>query len=400
MLLGQIANTNAQKISTALATIGIDVYFHSVVGDNRDRIAAVLRGALERSEAVVVTGGLGPTPDDITSEAVAFALGRALLRDERLCDVIRGKFDALGRTMPPDNLKQADLPEGATPIEPEGTAPGFYLEAEGGVVFALPGVPWEMEAMLAKTVLPELAARSGAAATVSREILVIGLGESHTHAAISDLVAAQTNPTIAYLAGKGQVRVRLTAKGADETAARALIEPLETEIRARLGDSALPGEAGTLAGRLGALLRGVSATVAAVESLTGGLLAAELTAAPGATEFFAGGMVCYATASKVDVAGVPASVIEEHGTVSDPAALALAEAAAERFSARLGLATTGVAGPDPFEGHPPGTVFVGASYEGVTEVRRVLGYGDRGNIQGIAVTHALDLGRRLIERRG
>jgi competence/damage-inducible protein CinA-like protein len=381
-----------------LATIGIDVYFHTVVGDNRDRIVSALRQALGRSGVVVVTGGLGPTPDDITAEAIAFALDRSLVRDERLCTVIEGKFAALGRTMPEDNLKQADLPGGATIIEPEGTAPGFYLDNAPGLVFALPGVPWEMEAMLEKTVLPVLAARSGASTTLSREILVLGLGESHTHATIKDLVAAQGNPTIGYLAGKGQVRVRLTAKAADAVAARALIEPVEAEIRARLGEAAVAGAGGTLATRLGTLLRERGESVATAESLTGGLLAAELTEAPGASQFFVGAIVAYATASKIDIVGVPAAVIDEHGPVSEATARALADGAVERLHADLGLSATGVAGPESQDGHPPGTVFVGVSYRGETEARLVRAYGDRSNVQGIAVTSALDLGRRVIER--
>lgn len=397
-MLGQIANTNAQTISAALATIGIDVYFHTVVGDNRARIASAVRDALGRSGAVVVTGGLGPTPDDVTAEAIASALGRSLVRNERLCTVIEEKFAALGRRMPEDNLKQADLPDGATIIEPEGTAPGFYIDDAPALVFVLPGVPWEMEAMLEKTVLPVLAARSGPATTLSREILVLGVGESHTHATIEDLVAAQGNPTIGYLAGKGQVRVRLTAKAADPAAARALIDPVEAEIRARLGEAAVAGVGGTLATRLGSLLRDRGESVATAESLTGGLLAAELTEAPGASQFFEGAIVAYATASKVDVVGVPAAIIDEHGPVSEATARALAAGAVERFHADLGLSATGVAGPESQDGHPPGTVFVGASYRGESEARLVRAYGDRSNVQGIAVTSALDLGRRVIER--
>jgi nicotinamide-nucleotide amidase len=369
-----------------------------VVGDNRDRIAAAVRDAVGRSGAVVVTGGLGPTPDDVTAEGIALALGRSLVRNKRLSTEIKEKFAALGREMPEDNLKQADVPDGATIIEPEGTAPGFHIDGAPGLIFALPGVPWEMEAMLEKTVLPVLAARSGQATTLSREILVLGLGESHTHATIEDLVTAQGNPTIGYLAGKGQVRVRLTAKAADPTAARALIEPVEADIRARLGDAAVPGIGGTLATRLGSLLRDRGESVATAESLTGGLLAAELTEAPGASQFFEGAIVAYATESKIGVVGVPAAVIDEHGPVSEATARALAAGAVEKFHADLGLSATGVAGPESQDGHPPGTVFVGVSYRGQSEARLVRAYGDRSNVQGIAVTSALDLGRRVIER--
>ena len=397
LLLGQIANTNAQKISSALATIGVDVHFHSVVGDNLERISGVLRHALERADAVIVTGGLGPTPDDITSEAIADAVGVEVGRDERLAGVITGIFRSLGRAMPEDNLKQADLPVGAVPIEPEGTAPGFWIEGSSGLVFALPGVSWEMEAMLAKSVLPELARRAGAAATVSREVLVIGVGESGTHELIKDLVAAQSNPTIAYLAGRGQVRVRLTAKAPSETDAQALISPVEEEIRRRLGSAALPGSTGSLAERLATALIGREVTVAVAESLTGGLIAAELTSVPGASGFFLGSLVCYSTGSKETVAGVSAEVLQRAGAVSKEAAAAMAEGAARVFGANLGISATGVAGPDEQEGKPKGTIYVAAAFEGRTEVKPVTGYGDRGNVRALGVTAALDLARRVLD---
>jgi nicotinamide-nucleotide amidase len=397
LLLGQIANTNAQRISAALATIGVDVYFHTAVGDNLERIAATVTQAVERSDAVIVTGGLGPTPDDLTREAVATALDRRLIRDEGLVEEIRAVFGRLGRHMPEENLKQADLPEGAVAIDPEGTAPGFYAEDNGALVIALPGVPWEMEAMLTKTVIPLLRARAGAAAIVSREVIVVGLGESATQELISDIVASQSNPTIAYLAGRGQVRVRLTAKAPTESEALALVEPIEEEIRARLGPAAVPGHHVSLAAALAAMLRERGATVATAESLTGGLIGAELTAIPGASTFFAGALVVYTTDAKVNVAGLDAALLDGPGPVSEEAAAALAHAAADRFGAELGLSATGVAGPDQQQGLPVGMIFVAAHFGGRTEVRRVRGYGDRDHIRAIAVTSALDLGRRLLE---
>lgn len=398
LLLGQIANTNAQKISSALASIGVDVMWHTAVGDNLDRIEAVLRTSLARADAVIVTGGLGPTPDDITSEAVARALDRPLCRDERLGHKIRSIFRELGRPMPEANLKQADLPMGVYPIEPEGTAPGFYVEEGSSVLFALPGVPWEMEAMLAKTVMPVLRERAGDGVTRSRQILVVGLGESHTHEKIKDLVAAQTNPTIAFLASGGQVRVRVTAKAASDREASALIEPVERAVRERLGESAVEGEGEPLAEILGAMLRERGRTVAAAESLTGGLLGAELSRAPRAGDYFLGSLVCYSGHAKRDVAGVDESILRGPGPVSGEAARALAEAAARTFGADLGLSATGVAGPSNHDGKPVGTIFVAACLGGRSEVRRVRGYGDRGNVRAIAVTAALDLGRRLLAR--
>ncbi|MBK5228992.1 MAG: competence/damage-inducible protein A [Actinobacteria bacterium] len=396
LLLGQIANTNAQEISQMLATAGVDVHHHVAVGDNLDRAADAIATALGRADAVIVTGGLGPTPDDLTREAVAKVLGRPLVRDETLASVIRGIFDSLGRAMPEDNLKQADLPEGAEPIAPEGTAPGLIVRTEGKVLFCVPGVPWEMQAMMEKTVLPELRSMGGAAVLATREILVVGLGESHTHQAIADLVAAQSNPTIAYLASAGLVKVRLTAKATTEDDALSLIRPLETEIRARLGTNAIEGEGATVAQVLGWLLKGRGETVAVAESLTGGSLGAELTKAEGASEFFLGSIVAYTTEAKARVVGVDRSVLEDAGPVSEETAAQLAERAAERFGADLGLSTTGVAGPAPQDGQPVGTVYVAASYKGTTEVRKPKAYGGRDHIRAIAVTSAIDLGRRVL----
>lgn len=399
LLLGQIANTNAQHISDALARVGVDVYFHVVVGDNQHRIVETLRVALERSDVVVVTGGLGPTPDDITREAVAEVTGKPLVRDPDLVGVIQSIFSKLGRGMPAENLKQADLPDGATPIPPEGTAPGFRIEHEGALLFAVPGVPWEMKAMLAKVVLPELRERAGRVTIATREVIVIGLGESRTHELISDLVDAQTNPTIAYRAGSGAVRVRLTAKAQDESTALGLIRPLEDEIRDRVGIHALPRDSVSVGEAVGKMLRERGATVAGAESLTGGWLGAELMAASGAGDYFLGSLVCYSSESKRDVAGVPEVVLAGPGAVSEEAAAALAEGAAQRFGADLGLGTTGVAGPSEQEGKPVGTVFVAATLGGRTQVRHVQAYGDRDHIRALAVTSALDLGRRLLQEQ-
>ena len=376
----------------------MDVYFHSTVGDNLDRVVATLDAAARRSDVVVITGGLGPTPDDLTREAVAACLGRRLVRDDRLAAMVADVFARMGREMPPENLKQADLPEGATPIDPEGTAPGFYVEGPSSLFFALPGVPWEMQAMLEKWVLPLLQERSGGGVIVSREILVIGLGESATHQRIADIVASQTNPTIAYLAGGGQVRVRITAKAPDDDAAADLIRPLEKEVRARLREAAVEAEGGSLAQALGRMLVDRGATIAAAESLTGGLIGAALTSIAGSSAYFSGSLVCYSTAAKAGVAGIAPDLLDGPGAVSEEAARALAQAATRVFGADLGVAATGVAGPGEQEGKPPGTIYVGADIHGRTEARFVRGYGDRDNVRAFAVTAALDLGRRMLTR--
>lgn len=399
LLLGQIANTNAQHISDALASIGVDVYLHTVVGDNHERITQVLTAAFARSDAIVVTGGLGPTPDDITREAVATVAGLSLERNDELAVKIESIFSKMGRDMPPDNLRQADLPAGAVPIEPEGTAPGFWIEHEGSLLFALPGVPWEMKAMMGKTVLPILRERAGESTTVSREVIIVGLGESRTHELISDLVQAQTNPTIAYRAGGGLVRVRVTAKAETESSAVGLIRPLEDEIRARVGKHAMPSNATSPGEAIGHLLRERGATVAVAESLTGGLIAAELTASSGAGDYFVGSLVTYTNEAKRIAADVDDAILAGPGAVSEEAAAALAQGAARRLRADLGLGVTGVAGPSEQEGKPVGTIFVGAWLAGRTEVRKVVAYGDRDNIRAVAVTAAIDLGRRLLQEQ-
>jgi nicotinamide-nucleotide amidase len=406
LLLGQIANTNSQHISAALADLGVHVYWHCDVGDNLERVVEAFRIASGRADVIVVTGGLGPTPDDLTRAAVARWLGRPLVRDERLAALISKIFADMGRDMPEHNLRQADLPEGATPIDPVGTAPGFIVEntAKGRAgpdrrstgLCALPGVPWEMRAMLDSSVLPWLRTKAGESTIVSRQVLVIGLGESTTHARIADIVEAQTNPTIAYLAGGGQVRVRITAKAGDSAEAESLIAPVEASVRERLGDAAVPGSYGSVSRALAEVLLEQGATVAAAESLTAGLIGAELTAQEGSSEFFLGSLVVYATDAKSKVAGVPDDLIAAHGVVSAETAGALAEAAAQRFGADLGVATTGVAGPASQEGCPPGTVHVGAHWHGRTETRSLRSRGDRSFIRALAVTAALDLGRRVI----
>jgi nicotinamide-nucleotide amidase len=295
LLLGQIANTNAQKISDWLSGIGVDVLHHQVVGDNLDRMVDAFELALGRADAVIVTGGLGPTPDDITREAVARITGKPLVRRADLVPAIKRVFEQLGREMPEDNLRQADIPEGAAVIAPVGTAPGFWIEHEGSLLFALPGVPWEMEAMMKSDVLGELRSRAGDGVILSREVIVIGLGESRTHELIADIVDAQTQPSIAYRAMGGQVRVRLTAKSVDEKTAIGVIAPVEDAIRERLGRHAVPGVAASFGEALGNLLREKGVTVAVAESLTGGLLAVEVSKASGSVDYFMGSIVAYAS---------------------------------------------------------------------------------------------------------
>jgi nicotinamide-nucleotide amidase len=398
LLLGQIADTNAQYLSQALNEIGVGVYWHTAVGDNLGRIVEAVDIARSRCDVVVMTGGLGPTPDDITREAVAKALGVPLKSDPRLLEQVRAAFERMGRKMPAHNERQALIPEGATPIAPQGTAPGFYIESDGKILFALPGVPWEMKAMVKDTLVPVLSERAGSGSIVSRQIIVIGPGESRTHEMIEDIVDAQTNPTIAFLASGGQVRVRITARAATHEEAAALIEPVERKVRERLGEHAVVGDALTLAEGLSILCRSRGLTLAVSESLTGGLIGAELSEAPGASEFFLGSLVVYATEAKARIAGVDEKVLDGPGPVSEEAARALAEAAAHRFGADVGVAATGVAGPTEQDGKPVGLVYVACHLDGKTEVRELRAPGSREHIRQFATTVAIDLARRTITR--
>ncbi|HEX2025248.1 MAG TPA: CinA family nicotinamide mononucleotide deamidase-related protein, partial [Actinomycetota bacterium] len=238
ILLGQIANTNAQWMSQRLAEIGVDVLHHQAVGDNVERISDAIRLALSRADVVILTGGLGPTGDDITREAIAQALGLEMSRRTEIEDFLREKFRRLGREMPESNLVQADVPDGARYVLPErGTAPGLIVDADRGRVYAVPGVPAEMREMMEGVILPELEAEIGPQGIVSRVLRVVGLPEARIGELLDDLFQRSQNPTVAYLASAGEVRVRLTAKAGNRGEAETMIEPLEKEIRDRLGDA-------------------------------------------------------------------------------------------------------------------------------------------------------------------
>jgi nicotinamide-nucleotide amidase len=399
LLLGQICNENARWISERLAGIGVDVLHHQAVGDNLERIAEAFRLAMSRADAVISTGGLGPTQDDITRDGLALALGVELVRRPELEELIRGKFAALGREMPASNLLQALVPAGARPIVPErGTAPGIVAEAGGVVVYALPGVPAEMREMMEGTVLPELAARSGAT-IVSRVLRCTGIGESRVAEILDDLFRGRTNPTVAFLAASGEVKVRLTAKAATREEAERLIEPVAQEALRRLGDVVFSAADEPLEEAVGRLLRAAGRTLACGESLTGGELGARITSVPGSSDYFRGSAVCYTVDAKREVLGVSPGTLEAHGPVSGPCALEMAEGARRLFGADLGVGLTGAAGPEPHAGVEPGTVWVALAGGGVSHARGFRAPGDRAQVRRWAEQAALDLVRRHLEGR-
>ena len=401
ILLGQIPNSNAQWISERLAGIGVDVLHHQAVGDNEARIAEAFLLALSRADVVIATGGLGPTQDDVTREGLSAALGLRLVPDPSIADWLGDRFAALGRRMPESNLRQAMVPEGARTIMPQrGTAPGLMIEADGKRVYALPGVPAEMKEMMEGAVLPELATLAGPAALVSRVLKVTGMAEASVAEALDDLFRGSENPTIAYLASSGEVKVRVTAKAPTRAEAEVLIEPVAAEVSRRLGDRVFTRDDEALELVVGRLLKARQVTVATAESMTGGSLAARLTAHPGSSAFFVGSAVVYTEAAKRDVLGVSRATLDGPGVVSEECAREMARGARRLFGANLGVSLTGVAGPEEHGDKPPGTVWVGLAAEGAEEARTFRAPGDRAQVRRWAEQAALDLLRRHLEGLG
>jgi nicotinamide-nucleotide amidase len=402
LLLGQIVDTNSAWMGEQLALAGVDSHFHQAVGDNQARIVLALRTALARSDGVVVCGGLGPTHDDITRDAIAEVMNVPLVRDPEIVERIAAMFQSRGRDMPESNGRQADVPVGATPIPQQlGTAPGLICPVGHKVVYALPGVPYELVEMFNRAVLPDLRDRAEsageAAVIMSRVVRTWGMSES----GLAELLApriealdtASGSPTIAFLAsGIEGIKVRITAKAADAEQAGILLDGEEAEVRALVGEAVFGVDDDTMEVAVAALLAGHTLTLGLAESLTGGLVASRLVGVPGASNWFRGSIVSYASDVKHAVLGVP-----EGPVVSEPAARAMAEGARRVLGADVGLALTGVAGPDEQEGVAPGTVIVGLALpEREAESLVIHLPGDRERVRQYAAISALDLLRRRL----
>jgi nicotinamide-nucleotide amidase len=402
LLLGQVVDTNSSWIGEHLALAGIDSHFQTKVGDNLARIVAALRAALARSDAVIVCGGLGPTQDDITREAIAEVMNVPLERDLSMVETIRSMFGARGREMAENNARQADRPEGATFIEQRrGTAPGLICPLGHKVIYAVPGVPYEMTEMMERAIIPDLQHRSGETATIrSRTLRTWGLAES----TLAELVAPRFDlhegvagaPTIAFLAsGIEGIKVRVTAKAATVADVEAILDAEEAELRALLGELVFGVDDDTMETAVARLLMDGGLTLGLAESVTGGLVAARLTDVAGASEWFRGSIVSYATDVKHSVLDVPDGPV-----VSETAASTMAEGAARVLDADVGLAVTGVAGPTEQDGVPVGTVFLAAHLDGKTEVTKATLPGDRERVRQFAAISVLDLLRRRLLQRG
>lgn len=398
LLTGDVVDTNTAWLGGALTGIGVEVVATLSVGDDVPRLVAALRVALGWADLVVVSGGLGPTHDDVTRDALAALTGGVLTRDEHLADRLRAAYPREAANAPAQLLAQADLPPGAEVLDnPAGSAPGLRLAVDGRLVVAVPGVPHEMRAVVTGAVLPDLERRNeGARVTV--ELRTVDLPEPEVAARLDPLVrrtAADGRTTIAYLAGEGQVRVRVTASGPDRPTAASTAREVLQEAAQRLGDAVAAFDGETLAGAVLRTLGAGGATLAVAESLTGGLVGELLTAVPGASAVFRGGVTAYATDVKVTLLGVPPELLAAHGAVHPEVAVAMARGARERLTATYGAATTGVAGPEPQDGRAVGTVHVAVALpDGSARVRSLVLGGDRDRVRTAAAVAVLDLVRR------
>ena len=414
LLLGNILNGNARWIAERLAGLGLPHYRQEVVGDNRERLIAAVRAAAGRCRVLITTGGLGPTPDDLTTEAIAAAFGAPLVEHPAIWEGIRARIEARGRVVALSNRRQAFLPKGAAVLaNPTGTAPGMIwtpAPADPGVpiqsgftVLTFPGVPSELHAMWEATAEPWLR-HSGLAQGVfaSRLLRFWGVAESSLAEQVADLLALE-NPTVAPYAGTGEVKLRLTARADDPAAAAALLEPVEAELRSRTSTLCYGTDTDSLASVVLARLRQRGETLAVAESCTGGGLGAALAAVPGASDVFLGGVIAYANAVKEGLLGVPPELLAEHGAVSDPVAIAMAEGVRRRTGSDWALSVTGIAGPGGGSAAKPvGLVHLGLAGPGGSGSAAVRFGESRGRswIQTLSVGESLNRLRLQLEAAG
>ncbi|MBT5266321.1 MAG: competence/damage-inducible protein A [Rhodospirillaceae bacterium] len=397
LLLGQIVDTNSSWLGEHLALAGIDSHFQTKVGDNKARMIETIQLALSRADAVIICGGLGPTQDDITREAIADVMGVKLVRDAEMGAHIKNHFVRRGREWTENNLQQADQPEGASFIpEMPGTAPGLICPVGDQVIYAVPGVPFEMRMMAEGTILPDLRRRSGETSAIRSRVLRTW---GHTESGLAERLAMRIeeldqigNPTLAFQAsGIEGLKVRITAKAEDEDAAMEIIDKEDAIVRALIGDVVFGVDEQSMESAVLEMLGQRGLTLGLAESMTGGKVADRLVAIPGASKVFRGSIVAYASEVKFDVLGVP-----EGPVVSEDCALAMAEGARRVLKSDVGLAITGVAGPDEQEGHRAGTGYIALSMDGMSEARIVHLPGDRERIRQYAVINLLDLLRRRL----
>lgn len=401
LLLGDIVNTNAAYIARELAQKGINVYNQSVVGDNPKRLEESLTLAFERNDMVIMTGGLGPTYDDLTKEIVAAHFGKKLVLHQPSLDAIRVFFDKLGAEMTENNVKQAMMPEGCIVLpNHNGTAPGMIIEGEGKVAVLLPGPPREMTMMWQDSVNPYLESLSDEVIE-SHTIKLFGIGESAMEQMLHDYLLEHKNPTVAPYAKDGECMLRVTAKAHSKEEAEAMMAPMMAELTERLKEYVYGIDVPDIQTALVNTLKEKGMTVASTESFTGGLISKRITDVSGASGVFAFGACTYSNEAKEKVLGVKAETLESYGAVSRETAAEMAEGIRRVAGADIGISTTGVAGPEPSEGKPVGKVFIGVSYGDVTEVKELMlargRVDDREMIRYIGSSHALIMAKKAAE---
>ena len=399
LLLGNIANTDAQMLSKGLSALGINVYYHTVVGDNPQRLKAAVEIAKSRADIIITTGGLGPTCDDLTKNVLAECFGKKLVYDEASAERIRDYFQRLhpGGTMTENNLQQAYLPEGCTIFSNDwGTAPGCAFEADGVRVIMLPGPPNECTPMFEHRAVPYLRALADGV-IASRTLKIFGMGESAVEARLRDRMNALTNPTLAPYAKTGEVELRITAKAATVEEARALIVPVEEAVRDMFGPLVYGAEVASMEAVVLDLLKEKGLTLGTAESCTGGLVAKRMTDLPGSSAVFKGGVVSYTNEVKAGVLGVPQAMLDEFGAVSAQVARAMAQGARRVLGCDLAVSLTGVAGPDPDDrNNPVGLIYVALDTPKGTRVRELHLINGRARIRTVAATNAFDMVRRYL----
>ncbi len=398
LLTPQFTDTNSLFLTEKLNRLGILVRYKSIVGDSRDDLASMLHTALSRSELIIFTGGLGPTDDDLTRDVVAELLGCPLHEVPELRKGIEERYLRLGRAMPENNLRQAQVPEGAEWLENRnGTAPGIWIKDKGAILVLLPGPPRELEPMFDAACVPRLARMASGAPIRTRVYKVVGLPESEVDSLIAPLYGSYSNPATTILAASGSIEVHLRARATTETEAEALLAELGDKIELALGDHVYSSKGESLEEVVGMYLVMRQKTVAVAESCTGGLLAERLTRVPGSSSYFLGGAVCYTNEMKTRWAGVPAELIQTHGAVSKPVAQALAEGVRARAGSSIGVGITGIAGPTGgTDAKPVGLVFIGLADERGTQVREFHFPGTRDRVRLWASQLALEMVRRRI----
>jgi nicotinamide-nucleotide amidase len=390
LLLGQIANTNAQFLSKQLADIGVNVFYHTVVGDNQGRLKSAIEIAENRSNLIIFTGGLGPTKDDLTKETIATHIGKKLVFDQEALSSIEKFFSRINRVMTENNKKQALVLEGSHVLANDhGMAPGMAMAENGHIYVLLPGPPSEMQPMVIHYLLHYLLSQiTEREKIVSRVLRFFGIGEAALETEIDDLIEKQTNPTIAPLAGDWEVTLRLTAKNGSDEEAQKMLDDTENKIRERVGEFLYGYDDTSLLEVATDLLKTKGLTIAVAESLTGGMFQEQVTSVAGASQILKGGVVCYTNEVKANILRVKEETISSDGVVSEACAAELAKNVAEIMGANIGISFTGVAGPDEQEGKPVGTVFIGLHVDGVgTQVKQLLLSGNRDAIRKRSVKY-------------